>query len=63
MSQIGLKTIFKERKEFCSQLKSSPSYSINANKKLPYKIIITKEHVQEMLGKDAPGVGSYNNDK
>ncbi len=44
---------------FVSNIKNSPMYSINCNKRVPYKQIITKEHVQDMIGKDAPGVGSY----
>ena len=37
-------------------------YSITANKKTPYKQIISKEHVVDMVGKDAPGVGTYTCD-
>ncbi len=43
-----------------SQKKTSPSYTIIANKLVPYKLIITKEHTVDMMGKDAPGVGSYH---
>jgi len=51
--------VYREKKEYVSNIKNSPMYSIIANKKTPYKLIISKEHVVDMVGKDAPGVGSY----
>ena len=57
---LCLRTVIKERKEINSMLKNAPSYSINNLKNSPYKQIISKEHVQEMLGKETPGVGSYS---
>ena len=59
-SQINcFSTVYREKKEYVSNIKNSPMYSIIANKKTPYKLIISKEHVVDMVGKDAPGVGSY----
>lgn len=53
-----LRTVYKEKREVTSQLKNSPSYTIHP-RLTTYKQVITKEHVQDMLGKDAPGVGHY----
>lgn len=46
-------------KTYISFYKNNPSYSIRENK-VSYKQIVTKAHVQDMQGKDAPGVGTYS---
>jgi hypothetical protein len=58
MSSAYLRTMYRDRKEVVSNLKNAPSFTIK-QKKITYKQVITKEHVQDMLGKETPGVGAY----
>ena len=58
-----MRTVYRELKEINSLVRNPPSYSICNLKKSPYKQIITKEHVQDLIGKDAPGVGSYSHER
>ena len=41
-----------------SNKKNAPSFSFGTKVKKPP--IISKKHVQELVGQDTPGVGSYN---
>eukprot|EP00347_Sterkiella_histriomuscorum_P012301 403369113 len=55
-SNSGYTTI--DKKSHISFYKNFPSYTINPNA-MSYKQIISKEHVQDLQGKDSPGVGAY----
>ena len=42
-----------------SQYKNFPSYSFTQGS-IPYKQVISKDHVQDIQGKESPGVGAYS---
>ena len=45
-----------------SKLKNIPSYSIYSKVDTNKKVIISKQHTVEQLGRDSPGVGTYDVD-
>lgn len=49
-----------EKKTNVSFYKNFPSYSI-VNSGMSSKQIISKQHIQDLIGKDTPGVGTYSN--
>ncbi len=48
-----------DRRASSSMYQNFPSYSMNA-KTTSYKQIISKEHVQDLVGRETPGVGAYH---
>ncbi|TNV81678.1 hypothetical protein FGO68_gene3382 [Halteria grandinella] len=50
------------QKHMLSKLKNIPSFSIYSKVDQNKKVVITKEHKVEQLGRDSPGVGTYEYD-
>ncbi|CDW79404.1 UNKNOWN [Stylonychia lemnae] len=50
------------QKQIISTKQSPPSFSLSSRTDHNNRVIISKQHVQEIVGRDSPGVGSYNYD-
>eukprot|EP00347_Sterkiella_histriomuscorum_P009711 403340173 len=50
------------QKQISSTKQSPPSFSISQRVDPNKKVVISKDHIQEIIGRDSPGVGSYTYD-
>ena len=50
--------VSRERRAYQSQIKNAPSFSIKHGNQ-SYKQIISKDHRQDLVGRETPGVGEY----
>lgn len=50
------------QKQTISRIKNLPAYSISTRTDKMKKLIISKDHKVDQIGRDSPGVGAYNYD-